>query len=180
MPTHAYTRSHSAGYYYTGWHGGVVLGKGPVSRRLYSARRNETNLAGADSYDFIAVSDSCNVSGLVVCKAKASVRRNIDISILSSVCTKQSCIYDRQKIIYTGCNFVTCGLIVRLKIMKKSHANICPICLRLWDIMNFINRANSGKLVLPGTVYSIFIIIIIGTKKTHMLLRIQDINTSLV
>ena len=44
---------------------------------------------------------------------------------------------------YTGC-FVTCGtplreLIVRLKIMKKSsHINICPVCLRLWDIMNFL------------------------------------------
>ena len=55
-------------------------------------------------------------------------------------------------------------LIVRLKIMKKSHVNICPICLRLRDIMNFINRANSSKLVLPRMVYSIFIIIIIGMK----------------
>ena len=34
--------------------------------------------------------------------------------------------------------------------------------------MNFINRANSSKLVLPGMVYSIFIIIIIGMKKTHV------------
>ena len=71
-------------------------------------------------------------------------------------------------------------LIVRLKIVKRSHINICPICLRLWDIINFINRANSSKLVLPGMVYSIFIIIIIGMKKTHMLLCIQHINTSLV
>ena len=39
--------------------------------------------------------------------------------------------------------------------------------------MNFINRANSGKLVLPGMVYSIFIMIIIGMKKTHVLLCIQ-------
>ena len=46
--------------------------------------------------------------------------------------------------------------------------------------MNFINRANSGKLVLPGMVHSIFITIIIGMKKNHVLLRIQDINTSLV
>ena len=45
--------------------------------------------------------------------------------------------------------------------------------------MNFINRANSSKLVLPGMVHSIFIIIIIRTKKIHMLLCIQDINTSL-
>ena len=54
---------------------------------------------------------------------------------------------------------------------KKSSKYICPICLRLYrDITNFMNRANSGKLVLPGMVYSIFIIIIIGMKKTHMLL----------
>ena len=46
--------------------------------------------------------------------------------------------------------------------------------------MNFINRASSSKLVLPKMVYSIFIIIIIGIKKTHSLLCIQDINTSLV
>ena len=39
---------------------------------------------------------------------------------------------------------------------------------------------NSSKLVLPGMVHSIFIIIIIGMKKTHMLLCIQDINTNLV
>ena len=44
-------------------------------------------------------------------------------------------------------------LIVRLKIMKKNHINICPVCLRLWDIMNFINRANSGKLVLHQRWY---------------------------
>ena len=43
------------------------------------------------------------------------------------------------------------------KIMNKSHINICPICLRLWDIMNFINRANSSKPILPVMVYSIFI-----------------------
>ena len=60
-------------------------------------------------------------------------------------------------------------LIVRLKIMKKSHVNICPICLRLWDVMNFINRVNCSKLVLPGMVHSIFIIIITGMKKTHVL-----------
>ena len=36
------------------------------------------------------------------------------------------------------------------------------------------------KLVLLGMVRSIFIIIIIGMKKTHVLLCIQDINTSLV
>ena len=71
-------------------------------------------------------------------------------------------------------------LIVRLKIMGKCHINICPICLRLWDIMNLINRANSSKPVLLGMVYSIFIIIIIGMKKTHVLLCIQNINTSLV
>ena len=35
--------------------------------------------------------------------------------------------------------------------------------------MNFINRANSRKLVLPGMVHSIFIIIVTGIKKTHML-----------
>ena len=29
-------------------------------------------------------------------------------------------------------------LIVHLKVMKKTHINICPICLRLWDIMNFL------------------------------------------
>ena len=29
-------------------------------------------------------------------------------------------------------------LIVRLKIMRKSHINICPICLHLWNIMNFL------------------------------------------
>ena len=46
--------------------------------------------------------------------------------------------------------------------------------------MNFINRANSSKLVLPGMVYSIFIIIVIGMKETHVLLCIQDINISLV
>ena len=67
-------------------------------------------------------------------------------------------------------------LTVRLEIMKKSHINICSICLRL----NFKNIANSGKLVLPGMVYSIFIIIIIGMKRTHVLLCIQDIDTSLV
>ena len=39
-------------------------------------------------------------------------------------------------------------LTVRLEIMKKSHINICPICLRLRDTINFINRANSSKLVL--------------------------------
>ena len=49
------------------------------------------------------------------------------------------CIYILFDIyIHTEC-FVTYGthLIVRLKIMKKSHINICSICLRLWDIMNF-------------------------------------------
>ena len=46
--------------------------------------------------------------------------------------------------------------------------------------MNFINRANSSKPVSPGMVYSIFIVIIIGMKKTHMLLCIQDVNASLV
>ena len=45
--------------------------------------------------------------------------------------------------------------------------------------MNFINRPNSSKLVVSGMVYSIFIVIVIGMKKTHMLLRVQDINTSL-
>ena len=79
---------------------------------------------------------------------------------------------------YTGC-FVTCG-IVRLKIMKTNRINVCPICLRLWDIMDFINRANSSKLVSPGMVHSIFMIIIIEVKKTHVLLCIQDIDTSLV
>ena len=69
-------------------------------------------------------------------------------------------------------------LIVRLKIMKKSHTN--NVCLRLRDVMNFINRANSSKPVWPGVVYSIFAIIIIGTKKTHVLLCIRDINASLV
>ena len=39
--------------------------------------------------------------------------------------------------------------------------------------MNFINRANSSKLVLPGMVCSIFIIIVIGMKKTHTLLCID-------
>ena len=39
--------------------------------------------------------------------------------------------------------------------------------------MNFINRANSGKLVLSGMVHSIFIIIIIGMKKTHVHSRHQ-------
>ena len=42
------------------------------------------------------------------------------------------------------------------------------------------NESYSSKLVLSGMVYSIFIIIIIGMKKTHMLLCIQDVNTSLV
>ena len=45
--------------------------------------------------------------------------------------------------------------------------------------MNFIDRANSSKLVLPGVVYSIFVIIIIGMKKTHMLLRIYQRQFSL-
>ena len=63
---------------------------------------------------------------------------------------------------------------------KKIHINTCPICLRLWDIMNSINRENSSKLVLPGMVYSIFIIIVIGIKKTHTLLCIRDIDISLV
>ena len=30
---------------------------------------------------------------------------------------------------------------------------MCPICLRLRDIMNFINRVNSSKLVLPGFIF---------------------------
>ena len=47
-------------------------------------------------------------------------------------------------------------LIVRLK----------ESCLRLSATMNFINRANSGKIVLPGIAHSIFVIIIIGMKKT--------------
>ena len=34
--------------------------------------------------------------------------------------------------------------------------------------MNFINRANSSKLVSPGMVHSNFITIIIGVKKTHV------------
>ena len=46
--------------------------------------------------------------------------------------------------------------------------------------MNSINRENSSKLVLPGMVYSIFIIIVIGIKKTHTLLCIRDIDISLV
>ena len=44
----------------------------------------------------------------------------------------------------------------------------------------YLNRANSSKLVLPWIVNSIFILIIIEMKETHMLLCIQDINTSLV
>ena len=56
-------------------------------------------------------------------------------------------------------------LIARRKIMKNSHINICLICLHSWHTTNFINRANSSKLVLRGMVYSIFIIIIIGMKK---------------
>ena len=72
----------------------------------------------------------------------------------------------------------TSGADCTLKNNEKSHANICPVCLRLRDIMNFINRAISSELVLPGMVYSIFIIIIIETKNT--LLCIQDMNISLV
>ena len=53
-------------------------------------------------------------------------------------------------------------LIVGLKIMKESRINICPICLCLLNIMNFVNRANSSKLVSSGMVYLVFIIIIIS------------------
>ena len=68
--------------------------------------------------------------------------------------------------------FATCGSTLGADCTTKNNEK-SPICLCLRDTTNFTNRANSNKLVLPGMVYSIFIIIIFGTKETHVLLCIR-------